>query len=352
MSLPRLLLPVLLASALAACGGDDSPGRDGGSRDGSVRDSGRGDGGDTDAGGRDAGTDGGGMLCAGEVCEPFQFCDRMVCRDYPGCLSMDMCPDGSICRHRFCLPEDADPDGDGHTADVDCDETNPEINPGMDEVCNGIDDNCDEEIDEGDPAALCADDPSGGECMGGTCGCPEGSFDLDDSVPGCECVAEPARTEGVTCGAPIDLGDMADSGDTMNVSGNVLPDDRQVWYRFRGVDSADTSCDNLHVRVQLTTNPDDTFGFQVFRGDCSSGTCSATEAYTDFSWATDFRGTVEGRLAGQCPCTAPGAGRTADVSVCEDDSADYFVRVFRLAGKPVTCDGYTLEISNGVYDTP
>ncbi len=42
-----------------------------------------------------------------------------------------------------------DMDGDGYLVDVDCDDLNPEINPGAIEVCNGIDDNCNGLIDDG-----------------------------------------------------------------------------------------------------------------------------------------------------------------------------------------------------------
>jgi hypothetical protein len=41
-----------------------------------------------------------------------------------------------------------DNDGDGYTSDVDCDDNNIAINPAALEVCDGIDNNCNIEIDE------------------------------------------------------------------------------------------------------------------------------------------------------------------------------------------------------------
>lgn len=43
---------------------------------------------------------------------------------------------------------EADADGDGFVADEDCDDANPLVNPGAEELCDGIDNNCNEEIDE------------------------------------------------------------------------------------------------------------------------------------------------------------------------------------------------------------
>jgi hypothetical protein len=280
--------------------------------------------------------------CLGVMCGPFETCDRGSCVPYPTCMGDGSCPEaGEVCRARRCVPGDVDIDGDGVPAMDDCDETDPHVSPMEPEHCNGIDDNCDTMIDEGDPIALCMEDPSGGECVMGGCGCPMGRFDLD-GMPGCECDGTPATTQGVACADAIDLGELHDTGAMMVQSANVLPDDREVWYHFRAVDDADGSCDAFHARVLFTSNPGDVFEFTVFRGSCTEVQC-ADMGYTDWSVATDF---YDGTL-GECPCgAAPGS---PGVNFCSDNSADYFVRVRRRAGLPVTCEGYSLEFSNGVY---
>jgi len=82
--------------------------------------------------------------------------------------------------------EPIDRDGDGFSPDGggDCDDGDEHVNPATQEVCNGVDDDCDGGVDTGRTGAplseLCYDGPPAtdgvGRCRGGQRTCHEGSF--------------------------------------------------------------------------------------------------------------------------------------------------------------------------------
>jgi hypothetical protein len=63
---------------------------------------------------------------------------------------------------------DVDADGDGAFAEVDCDDSDASVYPGADELCDGIDNNCDDEIDNdaADAALVYADSDGDGHGSG------------------------------------------------------------------------------------------------------------------------------------------------------------------------------------------
>lgn len=283
-------------------------------------------------------TDPGGSMEMGsvEVCDDVDNdCDGDVDEGFgtgAPCTGPGACGEGlTECADEFGLRCSTDPGG-----------SNFDPQP---ETCDGADNDCDETVDEGTITELCG---TTGECISGSCGCSPGTFDIDPGTPGCECISAPAIDEGVSCAAAIDLGNLSDAGQTMTVMGNAMPSDRAVWYQFRAVDTPDTTCDNFHVRAELTTNPDDAFELTMFRGSCTTPV-NADMGYTDQTWRLDFRATIGGVLSGHCPCQSGVA--STNVSQCVDDSANFFVRVRRRAAVD-SCANYAVEFSNGIYDTP
>ncbi len=59
------------------------------------------------------------------------------------------CSAGNVCSAGTCVPDTTDADHDGFTVVNDCDDKNADVHPGAIEACNGKDDNCDKQIDEG-----------------------------------------------------------------------------------------------------------------------------------------------------------------------------------------------------------
>ena len=99
---------------------------------------------------------------------------------YPG--APDICGDGILQNCNSDTLCDDDGDGDGFNSSVDCNDADPNVGPGAIEVCNGVDDDCDGLVDEGNPDPLgtkmvdvyCNDDNDGvcGEASGsGRCIC-------------------------------------------------------------------------------------------------------------------------------------------------------------------------------------
>ena len=56
---------------------------------------------------------------------------------------------------------DPDLDGDGSPASEDCDDSDPAVHPGAIEICDGLDNNCNTETDEGVLLTWYADDDGG-----------------------------------------------------------------------------------------------------------------------------------------------------------------------------------------------
>ena len=207
------------------------------------------------------------------------------------CTTTDTCPEGYTCTaiegedFDLCVPDggecpgcvDSDEDGYGIGPDCDgpdCNDGDPDVNPEAVEVCDGVDNDCNDETDESCPDGACKDDYDGEGigCAGETQCVHDGElFDDGDFSP--DCASEDERM-------------MCDDGEWFTVA---CEDDTVCTDNF----CADGECDSTHFAA-------DTLCDDVFR--CSSGAGDNNydteglfncQGYCDGEGSCDFAGSCE-----------------------------------------------------------
>jgi hypothetical protein len=244
---------------------------------------------------------------------------------------------------------------------TDCDDTAISVNPGVLEVCNGIDDDCDGVVDEGVLATWYHDvDGDGfGSAASGTveaCTLPAGyaavSTDCDDA----NAAVHPGATEicngidddcdgstDVDC--PCSLGATQECGAAMPGGGfYTIPPchsgTQTCVMATSGTLSTWTSCAGNHdpASAELCSTPED--------DDCN-GVANDAASADAVDWYPDADGDWFG-AATAAPvhaCLAPGAGYVANNTDCNDANADIH------PGATELCNGID-DNCNGLLDGP
>jgi hypothetical protein len=216
------------------------------------------------------------------------------------------------------------------------------------EICNGKDDNCNGQIDEGNPNTLCAFMGSpppnanwactNGMCQLGTCQTGWAAFPTGDVTTGCTC---PVDMAGSTCATALDVGMVTSVSSTPIVITGTLSSANDVdVYTFNTVDTNQTTTNAYHVSISFTQPVANTeFVMDVERGTpCIDTPSGGGVDVTTYDWCVN----ASNGTAGEAPC-----GPTA-TNHCTDHSSAYYVRVHRAAGVTTpTCTPYQLTITGG-----
>jgi hypothetical protein len=306
----------------------------------------------------DVQTDASDGLPDGELCEDDDECESGQCVTIGGgsggsvsvcadtCASSDDCPEGSECvlvvnsgadAERVCVPTDFcfDPDNDGFgigdgCRGPDCEPGESSVNSAADELCNGVDDDCDGRVDDATVETGTSCDTSfAGQCAAGRFACVDGALEcqqsnalVDESCDGLDNDCDGEVDEGNPPNAPLWYLDSDSDG-----FGEAATAIRACTAPSGHVDQAG-DCNDANTAV----NPD---AIEVCDGvdnncDGLNDDASAADAATWF--ADTDRDTYGNAAASRVSCSAP-SGFVADASDCNDASTVSF------PGATEICDG-------------
>ncbi|MGH9870493.1 MAG: MopE-related protein [Candidatus Polarisedimenticolia bacterium] len=181
-----------------------------------------------------------------------------------------------------------DGDADGFTQCTgDCDDADPAVNPGAAEACNGLDDDCDGVQDNGDPGGgVACGSTDVGECSLGVTRCtagalacvgevgaqPEACNGLDDDCDGVLDDGNPGG--GVACGS--DIG--ACSQGVSRCDGGVYACVGDVGPRAEACNGLDDDCDGDVPFLEADADGD---GYRGCAGDCLDSDSRVRPGATD-----------------------------------------------------------------------
>lgn len=143
---------------------------------------------------------------------------------------------------------------------------------------------------------------------------------------------------------------IADDGSTtITIEANILEDDDEDWYLISASDdvSEDRSdgLDYYNFEIEVT---DGTSTYEIF---VYTDTYDTTDLECS-SGATEYSDSMEDKGEGvhSIPSDVRScADSSTNYNQCEDNSTDYYIQVVRLSGTVSSCQGYELDVTNGVW---
>lgn len=282
-------------------------------------------------------------LCTGVVCGAGTVCYLGVCVATDACADVVCSNPGEACRDGACVSGEDDGDGDGFVLRDDCEDGDPLINPDAIERCNGLDDDCDDLLDEDFDG-----DRDGFPGCGGTLAA---IYDCADDEPGVNPIAEEVCDgQDNDCDGDVDQGaspspicpicfgtDVRSIG-TSNPPGScsaAIYCDACLYYSGDGEQYFCRSNDGGPYRYILADHCTEA-------RRCESSECGGRLFFCDpeiAGWVEDFEMPVDDcdGLDNDCDGVVDSTAGTSSCELC----ADEMTRAIGVTTQPTSCDSST-----------
>jgi hypothetical protein len=251
-------------------------------------------------------------------------------------------------------PDVVDADGDGYSTDEDCDDNDAGIHPGAEEVCDGVDNDCDGEVDDGVVGTFYADADGDGYGQDGTavnaCTPPDGY--VEDNT---DCDDDNAETWP---GAPERC-----DGEDNDCDGEIDEDLYEIWYAdadgdgYGNLDNAIDSCDPGEGWVidatdcddsNLTVNP----GAEEVCNDIDDDCDGEIDEELEATWYADADGDGFGDAETALFDCDPGEGWIEDDQDCDDANSSIHPDAIEICDTlDNDCDGLIDDEDDSVTGT-
>jgi hypothetical protein len=140
-----------------------------------------------------------------------------------------------------------------------------------------------------------------------------------------------------------------DASTTITIEANILSDDTTDWYKISGADdvSEDRSdgLDYYRFQVQMVSGTS-TYQMYVYRDSYDSSAKECSSGVTEYEHYQEDQGDGSHTIPSDARSCGNGSGSYND---CEDNSTDYYIQIVRTSSTVTSCQGYELEVTNGVW---